>query len=274
MFTHLLLLCIKVSILPGKPGIFSFTFPGLENAGICSKTVKTCNFNTKPRKKLVLCKFCFQDSLFKMSFSKEILIYAFVNICIIKPNCIYLEITWKTHRILCHQRNGNPVCFNTFWDFYNYNLYESIGNLVQNNLEKNWNLGPKTLRKPGIWYFEKGGNPVCSMYAEIYTQIYIMLSIKICRCNIGIDLLLNLSGHSGCDQCIWVRIDVDQASNLYPCHCPSHQSDRPFRPASRTIILWHQVWYMTPYIHSGSLETLCIDNWLHRHATATILIKV
>ncbi len=28
------------------------------------------------------------------------------------------------------------------------------------NVEKIWNLGPKTLRKPGIWYLEKGGKPV------------------------------------------------------------------------------------------------------------------
>ncbi len=28
------------------------------------------------------------------------------------------------------------------------------------NLEKTWNLGPKTLRNPGIWYLEKSGNPV------------------------------------------------------------------------------------------------------------------
>ncbi len=27
-------------------------------------------------------------------------------------------------------------------------------------IEKTWNLGPKTLRKPGIWYLEKCGNPV------------------------------------------------------------------------------------------------------------------
>ncbi len=26
-------------------------------------------------------------------------------------------------------------------------------------LEKNWNLGPKNLRKPGIWYLDKSGNP-------------------------------------------------------------------------------------------------------------------
>ncbi len=26
-------------------------------------------------------------------------------------------------------------------------------------IEKTWNLGPKTLRKPEIWYLEKGGNP-------------------------------------------------------------------------------------------------------------------
>ncbi len=35
-------------------------------------------------------------------------------------------------------------------------MYESNWNLAQKNL----NLGPKTLRKPGIWYLEKSGNPV------------------------------------------------------------------------------------------------------------------
>ncbi len=27
------------------------------------------------------------------------------------------------------------------------------------DLEKTWNLGPKTLRKPGIWYLEKIWEP-------------------------------------------------------------------------------------------------------------------
>ncbi len=28
-----------------------------------------------------------------------------------------------------------------------------------NLAQKNWNLGPKNLRKPGIWYLDKSGNP-------------------------------------------------------------------------------------------------------------------
>ncbi len=62
----------------------------------------------------------FQASLFKMLFTKIILIYFFVISTLstqtlipsqidIGFHCFYLEITWKIHRILCYKRSGNPV---------------------------------------------------------------------------------------------------------------------------------------------------------------------
>ncbi len=59
--------------------------------------------------------FVFQDVIFK-----NILIYIFVVSALSTQtriqsqidlgfHCIYLEITWKIHGILYHQRSGNPV---------------------------------------------------------------------------------------------------------------------------------------------------------------------
>ncbi len=39
-------------------------------------------------------------------------------------------------------------------------------------LEKIGNLGPKTLRKPGIWYLEKSWNPAKQLHILLITHIY------------------------------------------------------------------------------------------------------
>ncbi len=41
----------------------------------------------------------------------------------------------------------------------------NVPGIWQINIEKTWNLGPKTLIKPGIWYLEKSGNPVLPITA-------------------------------------------------------------------------------------------------------------
>ncbi len=51
------------------------------------------------------------------------------------------------------------ICFNTFQDFCNYKFARNYLEFGIKKHEKNWNLGPKTLRKPGILYLEKSGNP-------------------------------------------------------------------------------------------------------------------
>ncbi len=54
---------------------------------------------------------------------------------------------------------GTMHLFNTFRDFCNYKFVRKYLEFGTKKLEKTWNLGPKTLRKPGIWYLEKSGNP-------------------------------------------------------------------------------------------------------------------
>ncbi len=84
------------------------------------KVVKTWNFNLKPGKTVKFANFMFQVPLFKMSFTKIILIYFFVISTLSTQtliqsyidlgfHCFYLKITWKIHGILCHKRSGNPV---------------------------------------------------------------------------------------------------------------------------------------------------------------------
>ncbi len=109
----------------------------------------------------------FQASLFKMSFTKIILIYFFV-ISILSTqtliwsqielgfHCFYLEIIWKIHGILCHKRRGNPASVLTHVKIFVIKYLE----FGTKKLEKTWNFGQKTMRKPGIWYLEKSRNPV------------------------------------------------------------------------------------------------------------------
>ncbi len=119
--------------------------------GICSKSGKNLEFNSKPGINLKFANSMFQASLLKMSFTKIIPIYFFVistlsTQTLIRSqidlgfHCFYLEITWKIHGIL-----WEPWC-------------ESTWNMAQ-KLEKTWNLGPKTWKKTGILYFEKSGKP-------------------------------------------------------------------------------------------------------------------
>ncbi len=108
--------------------VIFFSRPGkcLEFA---QKVVKTWNFNSKPGKNLKFANSVFQASLFKMSFTKIILIYFFVistlstHILIRSQidlgfQCFYLEITWKIHGILYHKRSGNPAFVLTHFEIF------------------------------------------------------------------------------------------------------------------------------------------------------------
>ncbi len=113
----------RVPTLPGKPWkkwnfVIFFSKPG-KCLEFPQKVVKTGNFNLKPGKNVKFANSMFQASLFKMSFTKIILICFFVISTLstqtlirsqIDPGfyCFYLEITWKIHEILCHKRSGNP----------------------------------------------------------------------------------------------------------------------------------------------------------------------
>ncbi len=110
--------------------------PFFSRAGKClefaQKVVKTWNFNTKPEKILKFTNSIFGASLFKMSFTKIILIYFFVISTLSTQtlirietdlgfHCFYLEITWKIHGILCHKRSGNPTSVLTHFKIFFFN---------------------------------------------------------------------------------------------------------------------------------------------------------
>ncbi len=62
----------RVPTLPGKPGILSFILPGLENAWNLLKNCEKPGILTQNlEKNLYFVNFVFQDSLFKMWFSKK-----------------------------------------------------------------------------------------------------------------------------------------------------------------------------------------------------------
>ncbi len=96
-----------------------FLFHDWKMPGICSKSGKTLEFEHKTWKKKPW-NYMFQTSLFKMSFTKIILIYFFVISTLsiqtlirsqigFEFHCFYLEITWKIHGMLCHKRSRNHV---------------------------------------------------------------------------------------------------------------------------------------------------------------------
>ncbi len=113
-------------IYPGFPPYLEnlefchFLFQAWKMPGICSKSGKNLNKNVK------FANYMFQASLFKMSFTKIILIYFFVItntdwkpnwpwISLLLPGYI-LENTWN----FVSQEKWDPcICFNTFRDFYN-----------------------------------------------------------------------------------------------------------------------------------------------------------
>ncbi len=132
--------------------------------------VKTWNFNSKPGKNLKFANSMFQASLFKVWFSKKKSDLLLCHIYIIntytdsKPNwpgfdCFYLEVTWKIHGIFCHNRSGNPASVLNHFEIFTTKICMKVPGIWHKNYVKTWNLGPKTLRKPGIGYLEKGGNP-------------------------------------------------------------------------------------------------------------------
>ncbi len=96
-----------------------FLFQAWKCLEFAQKVVKIWNFNSKPGKTWNL-QILFQASLYKMSFTKIILIYFFVistlsTQTLIRSqidlgfHCLFLEITWKIHRVFCYKRSGNPV---------------------------------------------------------------------------------------------------------------------------------------------------------------------
>ncbi len=149
--------------------VIFFSRPGkcLEFA---QKVLKTWNFNSKPGKNMKFANSMFQTSLFKVSFTKIILIYFFVMSTLSAQtlvrsqinlwfHCFYLVITWKMHWILCHKRSGNPASVLTHFEIFIIKICMKVPGIWHKKPWKTWNLGPKTLREPGIWNWKISGNP-------------------------------------------------------------------------------------------------------------------
>ncbi len=150
----------RVPTLPGKP-VFFFSRPGkcLEFAW---KVVKHGILTQNLEKNLKFANFMFQASLFKMSFTKIILIY-FLVISILSTHilirsqsdlgfhCFYLEINWKINGILCHKRNWKPASVLTHFKIFINKICMKVPGIWHKqtwtilefrtkNLEKTWNL--------------------------------------------------------------------------------------------------------------------------------------
>ncbi len=105
----------------------------------------------------------FQASLFKMLFTKIILIYFFLvstyfstqtlirSQIDLEFHCFYLEITWKIHGILCHKTGGNPASVLTHFEIFISKICMKEPGIWHKkpwknlefrtkNLEKTWNL--------------------------------------------------------------------------------------------------------------------------------------
>ncbi len=127
--------------------VIFFSRPGkcLEFA---QKVLKPWNFNSKPGKNLkfanfYVSSFTFQDVIYKNNSDLLLCrIYIINTNTDSKPNWPWISLlllgnnlknTWN----FVSQEKWEPcIYFNTFRDFYNWNLYESSWNLAQKNLKK------------------------------------------------------------------------------------------------------------------------------------------
>ncbi len=106
---------------PWKPGILSFTFWGMQNDWNFLKKWETSGILTQTLKKIIskfgVSKFNWQDVINLQKEKKKNLCHIYITNTktMIQSqidlgfHCIYLEITWKIHEIVCHLRSGNPV---------------------------------------------------------------------------------------------------------------------------------------------------------------------
>ncbi len=78
-----------------------------------------------------------------------------------KPNWTWISLLLPGNNlentgILCHKRSGNPASVLTHFEIFITKMCMKVPAIWH---EKNWNLGPKNLRKPGFWYLEKLWEP-------------------------------------------------------------------------------------------------------------------
>ncbi len=119
------------------------------------------------------------------------------------------NIVWQEKCELGTHRNRNLIHFEIFIT----NICMKVPGIWHTKkLEKNWNLGPKTLRKPGIWYLVKSGNPANThTTTQLWTSLMLNMRFKhiILHGTRGrgssreMNLLMNGSVHRGHIPAIW-----------------------------------------------------------------------
>ncbi len=116
LYGQLCLIC-NIPGKPWKPGILSFTFQVWKMSGMCSKVGKSWNFNSKLWKYLkfvnLVSTFTFQDVIYPKQIFDIFVISTLSTQTLIQSqidlgfDCFSMEITWKIHGILGHQRRGD-----------------------------------------------------------------------------------------------------------------------------------------------------------------------
>ncbi len=92
----------------------------------------------------------------------------------------FIAFTWKIHGILCHKRSENPASALTHFEIFITKICMKVPGIWHKKPWKTWNLGPKTLRKPGILVFEKKVGTLCILvYCIIPNRAGIIYAILI-----------------------------------------------------------------------------------------------
>ncbi len=134
------------------------------------KVVKPGILTQKPGKKRENCKFfvssfTFQDVIYKNNFDLLLChIYIINTNTALKPIWPWISLllhgnNLENNGILCHKRSGNSASVLTHFEIFITKICMKVPGIWHKKPWKIWILGPKILRKPGIWYFEKSGNP-------------------------------------------------------------------------------------------------------------------
>ncbi len=138
----------------------------------------------------------FQASIFKMSFTKMILIYYFVISTLSTQtliesqtdlvfHCFYLEITWKIHAILCHKRCENPVSVLTHFKIFITKICMKVPGIWHKKIWKNLEFRTKNLVKTWKLVFGQKWEPCQSWHVQSAHQ-----SVQVETFNVAFSLRL------------------------------------------------------------------------------------
>ncbi len=133
----------------------------------------------------------FQASLFKMSFTKVIMIYFFVISTLstqtliqsqidLGIHCFYLEITWKIYGILCHKRSGNPASGLTHFEIFITEICLKVPGIWHKKTWKNLEFRTKNLEKTWNLVFGKSGNPVKQVVLPVFNTSFSLILSLLC----------------------------------------------------------------------------------------------